>query len=555
MNVLLGLADLAGYVALLLWGTHMVTSGVQRGYGAVLRQSLGRLLRTGRSAFGAGLAVTLALQSSTATSLMGASFVAEGLIGLETGYLMMLGANVGTALVARALSFPIAEWAPVALLIGFIIFRRANIDRTRNLGRVAMGLGLMLLALHWLVLTLDGWTAGPTAASLLSGLASQPVLLAVGALALTWLCHSSVAVILLGSALMNHQGWPIDAQLAVLIGANLGSAVSPVLEAGSIEAKRLPAGNLLVRACGVVGLLALHPLWGSVPAAWINQEGFLVNAHLVFNVCLAVLTFPFAALCQRLLMRYLPSPISPASHAVPRYLDPNSLSMPSLAIAAAEREVLRLASYAEDLLLESLEAIHKADEGLARDMRQRAADVAKLALAIRHYLSRLPEDVDADEGHRRQDVSRFIYDLEQMADLLSNGVVRAAIDQRKVRAAFSEKEWALISALHADLVASLHLAVAVFMKKDPSVARTLILRKPALRELENTTLEGRGHALRKGEAVASRPGDALLSTVRDFKRVHSHLTGLAYHVLEDAGQLRSRLVDLDSLLPTPEPAT
>jgi phosphate:Na+ symporter len=241
----------------------------------------------------------------------------------------------------------------------------------------------------------------------------------------------------------------------------------------------------------------------------------------------------------------LPSPTAPASQGAPRYLDPASLVMPSLALAAAEREVLRLASHAEDLLLASLEAIHQADEGLARDIRQRATDVARLALAIRHYLSQLGDELEPPELHRSQDVQRFIYDLEQMADLLNTGVVRAAVNQRKVRAAFSEEEWQVIAAMHADLVASLHLAVAVFMKREPSVARTLINRKPALRVLENSTLEGRPHALRQGDAVASRPGDALLSTLRDFKRVHSHLTGLAYHVLEEAGQLRSRLVDLE----------
>lgn len=554
MNVMLGLADLAGYVALLLWGTHMVTTAVQRGYGAMLRQSLGRLLRTGRSAFGAGLAVTLALQSSTATSLMGASFVAEGLIGLETGYLMMLGANVGTALVARALSFPVAEWAPVAILIGFIVFRRSKVDRTRNLGRLALGLGLMLLSLHWLVLTLDGWTSGPAAASLLGGLADQPVLLAVGALILTWLCHSSVAVILLGSALMSHQGWPIEAQLAVLIGANLGSAIPPVLEAGSVEARRLPAGNLLVRCSGVAVLLACAPLWHLLPSGWPLRDGFLVDAHLVFNVFLAALAFPFAKAFQRLLMRYLPSPMAPNSPGKPRYLDPASLAMPSLAITAAEREVLRLATLAEDLLLASLEAIHQADERMARDIRTRAVDVSRLALAIRQYLAQLPEALEPPDRHRSQDILRFLYDLEQMGDLLANGVVRSAVDQRKVRAAFSEPEWHTIAAMHADLVASLHLAVAVFMKKEPAVARALIERKPALRTLENTTLESRVSALKHGDPVASRPNDALLSVLRDFKRVHSHLTGLAYHVLEEAGQLRSRLVELEPIH-ADEPAT
>jgi phosphate:Na+ symporter len=542
MSVILSLADLAGYVALLLWGTHMVTSGVQRGYGAVLRQGLGRLLRTGRSAFGAGLVVTLALQSSTATSLMGASFVAEGLIGLETGYLMMLGANVGTALVARALSFPVAAWAPVGILIGYLVFRRSHTDRARNLGRVAMGLGLMLLALHWLVATLDSWAAGPLAGTLLSDVASQPVLVVVGALALTWLCHSSVAVILLGSALMGHQGWPLSAQLAILIGANLGGALPPVLEAGSVEARRLPVGNLLVRSVGVVVLLILAPLGRFIPATWVQAPDFLVNLHVVFNGVLAALAFPFAAPVQRLLLRYLPSPVEPVSPGVPRYLDDANLAMPSLALASSEREVLRLTSLVEELLKTSLEAVRQGDEGLGRGIRAQTHEVSRLALSIRQYLARIAPLEGEDLRHSQANI-RFLYDMEQVADLIGN-MVRSAVAQRKTRAAFSDEEWSVIKTVHGDLMTSMHLSVAVFMRQDQKVARELIERKPALRLLENTTLEHRVTALRQGDPVASRPGDAYLATLRDFKQIHSHFTGVAYQVLENAGQLRSRLVDL-----------
>lgn len=543
MNVMLGLADLAGYVALLLWGTHMVTSGVQRGYGGPLRQTLGHLLKRGRSAFGAGLMVTLAIQSSTATSLMGASFVAEGLIGLETGYLMMLGANVGTALVARALSFPIEQWAPVALLAGFVLFRKSHTDRHRNLGRVAMGLGMMLLALHWLVVTLDSWTSTPGASAILSGLVSQPVLLAVGALLLTWVCHSSVAVILLGAAVMRHQGWPLDAQVAILLGANLGGAISPVLEAGSVEARRLPMGNLWVRGVGAMLVLVLWPVWSWIPDSWRAQDTFLVNAHVVFNLVLAALVFPFAKTCERLLLRALPSPVVPQSAGAPRYLDDANMALPNLAVAASEREVVRLTGLVEELMRSTMEALRQSDEGMFHLLRIRATEISRLALAIRHYLTRLPSEAESGDVARSQDIVRFLYDLEQMADLLVNGVVRSAIDQRKHRAAFSEEEWKLLEGTHQDLLASFHMAVAVFMKRDLDVARSLVARKPAFRDLELHTMASRVDALRQGDPVASRPGDALMVALRDFKRVHSHLTGVAYQVLEEAGMLRSRLVD------------
>src|ERR1700674_2249458 len=139
--------DLMGGVALLLWGLHMVHSGVVRAFGSDLRRMLSIALRNRASAFAAGLAVTAALQSSTATALMATSFAAGGLVPLVPALALMLGANVGSTLIVQLLSFNVAELAPVLILIGVLMFRRASAG-PRDFGRVLIGLGLMLMALQ-----------------------------------------------------------------------------------------------------------------------------------------------------------------------------------------------------------------------------------------------------------------------------------------------------------------------------------------------------------------------------------------------------------------------
>jgi phosphate:Na+ symporter len=196
------LLQLGGYVGLLLWGTHMVGTGVERGFGAELRLWLGLTLSRpgGRArfyAFLAGLAVTAALQSSTATGLMATSFAASGAIGLAPALAMMLGANLGSTLITQVLAFNIAEVAPVLVLVGVVVFRSSHDGRGRNLGRVGIGLGLMLLALGGLVGTLEPVETAPTLRAVLGSLADEPVLAVLLAAALTWGCHSSVAVVLL----------------------------------------------------------------------------------------------------------------------------------------------------------------------------------------------------------------------------------------------------------------------------------------------------------------------------------------------------------------------
>jgi Na/Pi-cotransporter len=199
------LLDLMGGVALLLWGLHMVLSGVLRAFGPDLRRFLGKALRNRFSAFAAGLGLTALLQSSTATGLMTASLAADGVVSLMPALAIMLGANVGTTLIVQLLSFDISAFAPVLFLIGLAVFRIGGTGLTRAIGRIAIGLGLILLALHILLDTLVPAEQAPAVRALLASITNDPVLCIVIAAALTWAAHSSVAVVLLVMSLVYSQ--------------------------------------------------------------------------------------------------------------------------------------------------------------------------------------------------------------------------------------------------------------------------------------------------------------------------------------------------------------
>src|SRR6202050_79806 len=249
------LLDLLGGVALLLWGLHMVLSGVLRAFGPNLRRFLGKTLGNRFSAFAAGLGLTALLQSSTATGLMTASFAADGVVSLVPALAIMLGANVGTTLIVQLLSFDISAFAPVRFLIGLGVFRIGGTSLTRAIGRIAIGLGLILLALHILLDTLAPAEQAPAGRALLASITNDPVLCIVIAAALTWAAHSSVAVVLLVISLAYSQFVTPEAALALVLGANLGSAINPLIEAGTRgdpARRRLPVGNLLNRAVGIV---------------------------------------------------------------------------------------------------------------------------------------------------------------------------------------------------------------------------------------------------------------------------------------------------------------
>jgi phosphate:Na+ symporter len=313
----------------------MVSTGIERGFGAELRLWLGRTLSRpgGRArlyAFLAGLAVTAVLQSSTATGLMATSFTASGAIGLAPALAVMLGANVGTTLITQILAFDIAEVAPVLVLIGVVIFRSSNDGRGRNLGRVGIGLGLMLLALGALMRTLEPVESAAALRTVLGSLGGEPVLAALLAAALTWACHSSVAVILLIGSLATSGVVAPAGSLALVLGANLGSALPPLFEAGSPTARRLPLGNLLVRAAGCIFALPFLPqIVGLLSQIEPASARLVVNFHTTFNLTLAGLFLPLTDWLAKLLVRFLPDPPRPADPAKPIHLEEAALTAPA----------------------------------------------------------------------------------------------------------------------------------------------------------------------------------------------------------------------------------
>ncbi len=536
------LLDIAGFVALLLWGTHMVTSGVLRGYGSVLRRWLGRYLGRRASAFAFGVCITALLQSSTATGMMATSFAANGFLGLAPGLAVMLGANVGTTLIVQVMSFDISVAAPVLVLLGFVIHRRSDDARWENLGRVSIGLGLMLLALHLLVLALAPVENAQALRAVLHSLAGEPVLAMLVAALLTWACHSSVAMVLLVVSLANAGVVDAPGALALVLGANLGGTLPALAEARTPVARRLPLGNLLVRAAGcLLCLPLLHPL-----AAWLAPLGdsparVAVNFHTAFNLGLALLFLLPVQRLARLLVRLLPEPPRPADPGLPQYLDENALDSANVALANAARESMRMADMVEGMLAGLVEVFGKDDRARAAAISRMDPFLDRLGMAIRQYLADLgAEALNEEDGERSQEILAFVINIEHIGDITANNLMEFAAKKAERGQDFSADDIQDLAAMHAQVMESLRLGLAVFMRGDVRAARQLVARKEALWRMENEASERHIRALR--ERRDGGGGDVYLRILRDLKRIHSHLAALAYPPLERAGLLQDRLV-------------
>jgi phosphate:Na+ symporter len=404
-GVPLMLIDLAGAVALLLWGVRMVQTGVQRAFGPRLRLALASALRNRLNAFLAGLGVTAVLQSSTATGPMITSFAAGGGVGLVPALAVMLGANVGTTLIVQVLSFDISRAAPALVLLGVVMFRRGATTRTRDLGRVAVGLGLMLIALHHMLDVVTPYESAPALRAALGAIAAEPVVAMLLAAALTWAAHSSMAVVLLVMSLAAKGVVAPEAAFALVLGANLGTAINPVLEGAAGDdpaARRLPLGNLLNRALGcAAALLALPAIAPLIMAAEADPARAVADFHTAFNLVLAALFLPLLAPYAALLQRLVPARLDPADPSRPVYLDRAALETPAVAIGAAAREALRLADLLEAMLRGVRDAFDKDDRKRIAETRRADGVLDALDTAIKAYLTALDPAAMTDADHRR----------------------------------------------------------------------------------------------------------------------------------------------------------
>lgn len=552
------LLHIAGGVALLIWATRMVRTGITRAYGAELRRVLGRSTRNRVSACVTGIGAAGLLQSSTATALLAVSFAGRGLVNVAAGLAVMLGADIGSTLVIQVLSFDISALSPVLILVGVVSFLAGPTTQWRHLGRVGIGLGLMLLALTLVVGASQPLRDSTALQYVLRPLSGDPIIALLLAAVITWIAHSSVAIVLLVMSLTAVGVVPLTLGFALVLGANVGSGIVPVLltASGDPVARRIPLGNLLFRTLGAVAVLPLIAvlapyveLLGSDPARQI------ANFHSLFNVALAAACLPFVGAVDRILAKLLPEPAHGGGPFRPKYLDPATIDTPSIAIACATREVMRMADTVETMLRGVIEVFETNSSQMIDTISALDDEVDALHESIKLYLASVTRNALADhDGRRCVDLISFTTNLEHIGDIIDKNLLETARKKIRNRLSFSDQGWRELRSMHSRAMHQMQLAMSVLVSGDVETARQLLTDKERFRELELEGSQKHLERLRSGQLESIETSALHLDILRDLKRINSHLTSIAYPILEASGELRhSRLVGQPETGPEPEP--
>lgn len=524
-----------GGVTLILWSVRMIRTGMSRAFGSKLHAVMGALARRRVAAYLAGILVTIALQSSTATSLIVASLAHQGALSTSAGLAIMLGADVGTTLAAQFLSFKVHWLAPLMITIGYVTFNAHESGPKKHFGRVLIGLGLLMLALRLIMQSSEPLRHNPMVAEIIEALAKEPLLcLLVGGI-LTWLAHSSLAIVLLIMSLADGGALSTSAALTLVLGANLGGTFAPLLATAGqgVAARRIPAANTFVRLLGVVAAL---PLCG-MAVDWLGHidkdpARIVVNFHTGFNIILSLLALPFCQTVGRFLERIIPDapPVNDGSQ--PLYLDDRLLETPGVAIAAAAREARRMGDVLAAMLHKTMICLRQGDDRMVDEIRQIDNVIDRLNESIKLYVTKIArQELDSDDSARAMEIIAFVTHLEHAGDIIDKNLMELALKKNKSGVTFSREGIAEIEGLHAGITRSLDLAIGAFTSRDPEMARRLVDRKAEMRELERRSYDAHLARLTAGNPDTIRTSSLHLDIVRDLKVMHSQFIAIAHAIL------------------------
>lgn len=542
------LIEIAGGVALLLWGVRMVRTGITRAFGSAIRRGIAAATRNRLTSFLTGFTVTGLLQSSTATALIVGSFGGRKMIAVPAGLAIMLGADVGSTVVVQVLAFDVSWISPLFLFVGVTVFLSSDDSRRRAMARVLIGLGLMLLAIKMVMLASVPLREGPTLSVLLAPMVNEPLMAILLGAALAWLAHSSLTVIVLVMTLVSLHVVEVQLAMALVLGANIGSSITPVAMNWRADpsARRIPVGNLLMRTAGVALVFWMVP--------WIipylrdlsdDPARLIANFHTGFNLAVALLFLPFVGLVAALVTRMLPDSPVVEDEKAPKHLEESALDSPGVALSSAARETLRIGDTVESMLERTMEVFKSGRSDLIKEIERDDDVVDVLHEAVKLYLTRLSrQELDPKESRRVVEILTFTTNLEHIGDIIDKNLLELAAKKIKDGTSFSTDGMAELQAMHGEVVANLKLALSVFMSGDALLARRLMEQKVHIRELEQKFAEAHYARIRDGKPESLGSSSLHLDVLRDLKRINSHITSVAYPILESTGQIaESRLID------------
>lgn len=553
MSAMLTTLLIAGGVALLLFGVRFLRLGLDRLFGERLGTWMNRLAKDRRTAFLSGLGLSILAPSSTTVSVLAVQTVQSGDLKPRQVLSVMLGANIGLTVMVQLIALQIDQYAPLLLLVGVVLFQYTRTARSRGIGQVVTSLGFIFLAMNIIreAVADSGLAQNADFKELVDIASGYPILLAVVAMVLTIVLQSSTATLGLLIGLAPSGAISLEMAIPVVLGANVGLAVTTLLIGWTqIASRELALGNLLLKLllAGVV-LALLDPLH-----AWLPQPGserisyWVAHLHSGYNVVLALiglpLVTPVSALCKRITPH--PSPDDAATFG-PRFIQGGPFGGVSLALGQSLREIMRVADIVDGMLRDVWIAMKSGNEDLARDVSRRDDQVDQLDQAIKTFLTRLASaETGAREANEQMRQLRYLAELETIGDIIDRNISELVLKKIRLGAEFSEQGANELEKFYSMVTENLQIAINAFATRDVNLAHQLLRHKERIDEYERELRDRHFSRLKAGMMETHETSSIHLDLLTHLKRINSALTHVAYAIVQEPSEQKMESASRDA---------
>ena len=541
------LTMILGAATLLLWGVRMARTGVMRVYASQIRRVLPRALKNPLLALFAGAGAATILQSSIAVAVFTSTLAALGAVPVAGGFLLLLGADAGSAVVAALLTLNLKALWPVLMATGYLLHATYSDSDSplKQLGRVLLGIAMILVALTFMSQVSSALAASDLIKTIISSLGSELFLALLLFAILTWLAHSSIAILLFWASLV-QAGITTDPALiiAAILGINLGNAAPPIIMTWNqaAPARRIVFGHALFKLSGVVIGFALLRVVDGLYALIPGEASFrVVILHILFNLFLIVAFGGFVHPVARVLERFFVTPQAGADDFAPKYIPragdaaEAGESTGLLPVTALAREVLRILGTIQQMLGKTLDMMLTGNPEPAQDVRKMEEKVNALFKAVRAYAVDLTRKGLNERDQRKVTaLLRYTASLENAGDVICKTMIAIPEAMKKEGKQFSGEGKEELKTLFNYLIGNAQLAAEVIMAWHRETGGALVQRKRDFKKMCHDSSRQHINRLSQGVSNAMGSSSAHLDLIADIRWLNTQISSIGYDVLPES---------------------
>ncbi len=523
-----------GGVAIFMLGMNTASENLQKIASDRIRDIITTLAKKPFWGVFLGIGLTMILQSSGAVTSMLVGLGSASIISLQQVMSVILGTAVGSTLTVQILAYDIAQFGLPTFALSFFVYFLSRKRTVKTVAAAVMGFGLLFFGLDMIRVGTEQLRNIEQFQSMIRTLSENPLYTVLLAAFFTAVVASSAVIILLGITLTAHGMMPMEDGLYWIFGANIGTTATALIAAsgGNYIGRQVAWAHTFYK---VASVLIFFPFASQIADFFSTGEVAhdLANFNTVYNLLAALVFYPFTKRGADLVEKMFPPSPSEIQFSV-KYLTKKDWESPSVIIAHAEREALRMADVVTSMIEDSLQLFRSEDAGAVDNMRRRDDNADLLARELNLYLA---QQLDAvPEGMRKKMLALmyFVTDLEAAADVVDNQLIELAQKKHNMKIDFSSEGWQDLEEISGAVVQIAHMSIACFQTQDKDLAAKVIFHKRNIRRLEQKMRENHISRLVKGTPESIRTSSIHLDVLGEYRRIVGLMSNHVYGLLKDS---------------------